>query len=401
MRLLWPIAQLKQILQAFYELLLSRLWAELTQRQQRTSTGATLLLSGVFAVLSLFVYYTRDHDLLIFVSVLLLWAIDVSLAKGHYAKGKHHKQLWLKILPNEAEITLQHANGEQQQTQFVRTQALRIEIVQAAVRGGAFQEKLGWVWRVYLVRRDHSRCLVYEKRQAIAALRGAKQLSRQFFQVPIVFAHSEGLGPYAATPLDPNLHHQYQQNLPSTLQRQTSAGQWHLCTQWNHRSFSHMAGEVLRQSGFLLFLIIVANLLQFAGGILHATVITSFAQPIGANITFEAMAFELDLPDLIEGGFALALIMFKGFQVSQEDHVLIDPKQLTFRLNNRPIGQLNTTTIETVVYVKSPQPCLLICDRHEAIQLDSLQTEEEFRALMVALNGAIAHFASKPNLDVT
>ncbi|MEM6423879.1 MAG: hypothetical protein AAF728_01765 [Cyanobacteria bacterium P01_D01_bin.128] len=403
LRLLLPIARLKQLFQIAYDLLLSLLWREFTTRHRVERMLIPVILVA-FGSLSLLVYYSRDYDLPIFAALLAIWSLDVYLARRQYAQGEPHHRLTLKVEADQANLQLDESNGRQRCSQFMRTQVLQLEIRQAAVRGGIFRERLGWVWRVYLVLRDRSQCLVYEKQQAIAAFRGAKQLSRQFFDAPIIFIDSEGisegLGGYAAEYLSDDLKAQIQTSHPDTLIFDAALDQWHLRTRWRLKSFVQMVGEIVQKSGFLLFLVILANVMAFVGSILHATVITSFAQPIDADLVLNTVGFELDLPDLIEGLFALALIVFRGVRISQEKRVWITPEQTTVYLDRRQ-RQLQTQAIETAVYIKSPRPCLLMCDRQSEILLEGLQSERDFRALLVLLETGISHFRAAQSFEET
>ncbi|NEQ34641.1 MAG: hypothetical protein F6K04_27375 [Leptolyngbya sp. SIO4C5] len=146
-----------------------------------------------------------------------------------------------------------------------------------------------------------------------------------------------------------------------------------------------MIKDALQQSGFLLFVVLTTKFMAVTGELLH--------QLLWQNTSIIYLPSLIGLSpewwDWLEVAIAFGLVLWKGLEISQEEHFYIDAKQLTFCLNRRPIAQLNTAKIETLLYLRSPEPMLLIADRNQAIEITGLQTETEFQALLLHLEQII------------
>ncbi|MEE3720035.1 hypothetical protein V2H45_25180, partial [Tumidithrix elongata RA019] len=59
---------------------------------------------------------------------------------------------------------------------------------------------------------------------------------------------------------------------------------------------------------------------------------------------------------------------------------------------NWPIKRFNPHEIEVILLIKRPDPCLLICDREQALEIHDLFQENDYRALLSNIENGIAHF---------
>ncbi|WP_346289346.1 hypothetical protein [Sphaerothrix gracilis] len=382
--LIWPLVQVKQLFQLAYSLLLGIMWDELTKRRSYTDTATSLLLLLIFGVLSLLSYYARDYDHWIFVLFGLLWWFDVGFAKQQYFAEQSYQQVAVKADEDDLEIAVRNQSQLLYQESFRRSQANYILIERVEVRGGAFKEALTHTWRGKIVLRDRSQYLVFEKRSVMTALKAARKLQRHLQDIPIIFACSQGLESKAAELL-PISALAVQSAAVSTIHLRQQAQQWHLFSRWNLGSSGRMIKDALQQSGFLLFVVLTTKFMAVTGELLH--------QLLWQNTSIIYLPSLIGLSpewwDWLEVAIAFGLVLWKGLEISQEEHLYIDAKQLTFCLNRRHIAQLNTAKIETLLYLRSPEPMLLIADRNQAIEITGLQTEAEFQALLLHLEKII------------
>lgn len=382
--LILPFVACKKFFQTLFRLSLGLLWLELVEGKTADPllTSVTFL---IFCALSLVSYYCRAYTGFFLLIFCLLWFVDCQIARQKiFRKGQ--------ILPTVVECRgdwavwqRQIPDGRTEYIKFPMSQVAQISLVQTQVRGGAFQEILGTAWQVYLTLCDRSEWLVDETWDTALAFEKANQLSN-YFVVPAVVLASEGEGKYAAEPLDlPNVIQKAQ--LCSTIRSQSSGQQWHIYSEWQASSTWHLCSQILQRFGFLLFAVIVANLMIHLGGLLHFCGSVWFYQPAiglvdGFDVGFRWQA-------ILELVVALSIMVYKGAQISREEHLYITPKNLTFFLNTQQIDQIETTAIESVLFLKQPLPSLLILTQDQAIEIRELQSLSEFRAMLLQLNEAL------------
>jgi hypothetical protein len=346
----------------------------------------TLVGFFTFCILSLVSYYGRAYTGLLLLVFCLLWFVD-----GQIARRKVLSQG--NVLPTAVECRgewvvwqRQIPDGRTEYTRFPRSQVAQISLVRTQVRGGAFQAILGTAWQVYLTLHEHSEWLLHETWDTALAFEKANQLS-EYFAVPAVVLASEGEGKYAAEPLAlPSVTQRAQ--VDSTIRCQKSGQQWHIYSQWQAWSTWQLGGQILQRFGFLLFAVIVANLMIHFGGLLHFCTAVWFNRPAiglgeGLNVSFRWQV-------ILELAVALSIMVYKGAQISREEHLYITPDRLTFFLNTQPIDQMATTAIDSVLFLKQPLPSLLILSQDQVIEIRELQNPSEFRAMVLQLNQSLA-----------
>lgn len=388
--LILPFVALKKFFQALYRLSTGLLWAELIEG--RTSDQAfTLIVFLIFCVLSLISYYCRAEIGSVLILCCLLWFVDYQIAKGQFLSRKQILLTELKCCRDWVVWQRQTLEGKSDRTKFQATEVAQISLMRTQVYGGAFQESLGTVWQVYLTLCDRTELLFHETQDTLIAFEKSDQLSR-YFAVPLIVLGSEGVGSYAAEPL--NLQGMTQRTHScTTIRCQKTAAQWHIYSQWQLSSAWQLFGEILHKFGFLLFAVIVANLMVQFGGLLHIMIAAWFDPQVVMQVNlFHPM---LRWQTLLELLFALTIMLIKGAQLSREEHLYITPDHLTFFLNTRKISQVATPAIASILFLKHPFPSLLILTDSQTIEIRELQHETEFRVMLTQLNEAIVNLHPK------
>ncbi|NJL85338.1 MAG: hypothetical protein HC886_04185 [Leptolyngbyaceae cyanobacterium SM1_1_3] len=355
------------------------------QSYSNTLTSLGLLL--MFGILSLLSYALRDYDQWIVAAFALLWWLDVGLAKQQYFAGQSYQQVAVEADADELEVTIEGIGQTPYREKIRRSQVDHISIERAEVQGGAFKETLTYIWQGRIILRDGAGYLVFEKHSALIALKAANKLAHCLEDIPVIFAHSQGISAQAMEPLSPQAIQRYQQYGASTIYLQRRQQQWHLFSRWNSSSSWRMIKEALQQSGFLLFVVLTTKFMAQTGELLHQMLLPSDSPAV---IFLPSLSgFSPRWLDWLEIAIAFGLIVWKGLEISQEEHFYINTKQLTFCINRRQVAQLTTAQISTLLYLQLPKPMLLIADHNQAIEITGLQTEAEFQTLLVKLEQAI------------
>jgi hypothetical protein len=381
-----PFVACKKFFQTLFRLSLGLLWSELIEGKTADSL-LTIVTFLVFCILSLVFYYGRAYTGFFLLFFCLLWFIDCQIAR-QTVFSKHH--VLATVVECRGDWVLwqrQLVDGRTEYIKFPKTQVVQVSLVRTQVRGGAFQEILGIAWQVYLTLCDRSEWLVNETWDTTLAFEKANQLS-EYFAVPAVVLASEGEGKYAAEPLVlPSVIQDTQ--LCSTIRCQKSGQQWHIYSAWQASSTWQLGRQILQRFGFLLFAVIVANLMIQFGGLLHFSGSVWFNRSV-TGTGLEALSFTVRWQAILELAVALGIMVYKGAQISREEHLYITPDKLTFFLNTQQIDQIETAQIESVLFLKQPLPSLLILTQDQAIEIRELQQPSEFRAMLLQLNEALS-----------
>jgi hypothetical protein len=397
--LIAPIAIFKQFMTQLYDLIVHMIWS--TTTQGRTYEQFAILLALViFCLLSLLSYCFRNYDGLLIIGSFLVWFLDYLFTQSEYLYGKKRVSILLTAQANGNCIWQQRSStGKSRWVNFQIRDIKQVLIVQTPIVGGAFQTLGATAWQVKIIFcRDDSELLIYQEETAAKAFQKSKELA-SYFEVSLVFAHSQGQGCYAADSLD--LHQLRQtRNFPQTIRVRSSAHQWRINSHWHLSSSWLLLCQIIEQSGFLLFVVVIINLMICVGKVQWAAIaILSKQASLNAidltyfNIPSWLMA---DFDWFTVGEFVLAVIImvFKGAELSQEEHLCVTRRNTQFFLNHQKIAEIPTSQIEATLFIQQPQPMILIVGDMKAIEIPGLQQEIEFRAMLLKLDDAIAQFQS-------
>lgn len=388
--LILPFVALKRFLQTLYRLVLGQLWSELLEGKT-ADASFTLIVFLIFCALSLLSYYCRAAIGVSFGLGCLLWFVDYQLAKAQFARGQRSLLTTLEGRGDWVVWQRQTSANATEHNKFQATAVAQISLIRTQVRGGAFQAVLGIGWQVYLTLWDRTELLVHETPDSTIAFAQANQLSH-YFAVPVLVLNSEGLGRYAAEPL--NLQGIAQRTQAcSTIHCQKTLQQWHIYSQWRLSSSWRLFKQILRQFGFLLFAIIVANLMIQFGGLLHVLIFAWFNPQIVMQMSW--LHAGLRWQTMLELGLALGMMIVQGARLSREEHIYITPDHLIFFLDTQKIDQLATPAIDSILFLKQPFPSVLILAGDQALELRGLQHETEFRIMVAQLHEAIVNLNHK------
>ncbi len=402
--LLKPIVLIKKGFSALYQLLLQVIWAELVKGKQTDSLLSALLFL-LLCVCSLVVYRFGALQQPITIAFLLIWTIDRQIALYEFRyrfrsagsrsiihlHGSEHWLVWDQQLPD----------GQHNHLKLRQTEIEQITIHRSELYGGVFDDRLGVVWQINLRLCDASELLVDEQRQVSRALDIARSLAGQL-HVPIAFKQSEGQGKLAWEPIDEGMMRsrpadgliEFSETFPKTIQVQRTAQQWQISSRWRWISGWLLIQQIGQRTGFLLFVLWMSNFMVYWGAFLHFLLIapgesSSLFDLIGDLIGLLIPPWKWTIA--LELGFTLLVLLIQGARLSFEEHLLLNRNRLTFYRNTKPLAQISLDAIEATLWVKQPDPVLLIVmsdsvEGDRVIEIDGLQREIEFRAMLIALD---------------
>lgn len=389
--IIFPIAQAKRGFKEIYNFLGHILWSELMEGKTVEGELANIVIFILFCLLSLLLYYAKDSGRILLVVSIILWYIDSSLAKQQYLQTQDKLPTSLSFISEDDlqwQITL--PNREIIRSELNRFKIKNISITPRAVYGGAFQEKVGQVWQLEIYLYDRTNLVIHEEKTPLAAVQQGSILAKKL-SVPVIFAGSEGIGDYAEVPLDLSSI-KVEKVRDRAIKVQKKLGKWHIYTKWQLANSGRFLKKVIKESGFLLFLILMTKLMVEFGAILYYLLLafmgnkpdTLYYSGIGNSLTLD-----FDVMDAIEIAIALIVMFVQGWRISREKHLYINSQTFTFLINNQKQGQLFTQNIEAALFLPIPEPEILILARDRALTLADWQQEDELKVMLQAISEGI------------
>jgi hypothetical protein len=397
---LLPVVVLKKAVESVRRYIAKTIWSELVQGEKIDNEIFNLILFVIFCLLSLITFRLEKYQTAFIVGSAILWRLDRFLAKQQYfaskkrtitslSVGKDNLALWKMITPN----------AEPRQFKFHSNNINHIKISLVKVNGGAFEETITRAWQVAIALKDETQLLMYEELRAINALNHAREIAT-CFDIPILFTDSEGQTHYADRSAEQEsnstkglarkaIHH-------NAIRLNQTAQRWHIFSHWTFNHSWKFFGKVFYDSGFLIFVLLLARFMSRFGEMLD-TLITYYRANEIIYLDFSGIINfflnpHLSLIDLAGIAIATILMIVRGAQISQVKHIYIDKQRLRFAINAKEIRQFNLLEIEAVVLIAKPEPVLLICGSDRALEVKDLLLEDDYRAMLVNVENGLNHF---------
>lgn len=397
--LIWPLVELKRGFQAVYNWIIKIIWSELIQGEKHENWIIVVVAFSIFCLLSLFFYYAQNYTNYVIVFSLIIWLIDYQLAKYQYLANKTYT-ITTTFLDSKSDwVIWQITNpaGKTSREKFKQGKISQITIFRYNILGGAFHEVMGTTWRVHISLSDLSEFLIYEEDSTTEAVKKAKQLAN-YFDVPLRFAFSEASSNYVDDFLKQgNLN--YKKSSSESIKLIITPNQWKIYSKWNLASLGILLGEILKQSSFFLFLLIMASAMIHFGAFLNLFIEPLLAREdssLTLNLSFSSiLSFfrpERSWKTITQLSIAISIMIYQGWQISKEKRVYIDKNNLNVFAGKKKLGQLSMNELEFVVFVKQPLPAILLIDRNSAVEINNLQDEDEFRALLLRIESGVKHY---------
>jgi hypothetical protein len=397
---LMPIVFLKKAVESVRRYIAKTIWSELVQGEKIDNEIFNLILFTVFCLVSLITFRLEKYQTAFIVGAAILWRLDRFLAKQQYFASK--KRTATSLSANKDNLVLWKMitpNAEPRQFKFHRNNIINIQISPVRVNGGAFEEPIARAWQVAIALNDRTQLLMYEELRAIDAFNQAKELAT-YFDIPILFANSEGQTHYADRAsehaLDSTKGLTRKPIRNNAIKLNQTAQRWHIFSHWTLNHSWKFFGKVFYDSGFLIFVLLLARFMSRFGEMLD-TLITYYRENQIVYLDFSGIINFFLNPNLTAidlAGIAIATIVMivRGAQISQIKHIYIDKQKLRYAINAKEIRDFNLPEIEAVVLITKPDPVLLICGGDRALEVKDLLLEDDYRAMLVNIENGLARF---------
>jgi hypothetical protein len=391
---IFPLVQIKKIFQALYNLLLKLMWVELVKGEIKQNDLAGILLFILFIALSWLSFILKNYLQLILIVFIVIWYIDIGIARQAYQQQKYNRPL--QILEDEAggiRWLLSLPENKILENSFNWGQVREMAIASRAILGGAFQEKLDQVWQVKLWLYDGSDWVIEEDADLIVVLKVAKKL-QSYVTVPIQFAESYGPGDYAIIDLEESKT--FIEAVKNWgIKCHKTERKWHLSSVWKFHHSWQFFKQVFKESGFLLFVLLMSAIMLQFGGLINLFV-QGFRSQEPVIIEFAQSPAQLfafwNWRSFLAFGTAIALMIYKGWQLSRVKHSFIDQYFLKVNLDNQAIGKVKTPEIEAVLLVPYPDHRILIISAESVVVIPKLPNLADSLLYLTYLQEAVNHF---------
>lgn len=391
---IFPLVQLKKLYKTLYDFLLNVIWSELIYGKKLDNEVAHLIGFFIFCALSWGLYQVKPYAQYMVVAFLLIWYLDYMGAKNQFKndlltlkvilKQQNNQLIWMMTLPD-------NQNNKILQSQFSLEKISLITLTKRPIYGGAFQEVMGEIWQTEVNLYDGSKMIIDEHKNVVESLHQSQVLVNKL-QTEIIFARSQGWGKYVdeVLEIDP-----FAQRDKTGIKCRKNERKWHIYSQWKLNHGWNLCKQILKDSGFLLFIIIMAQFMinfgQFIDGII-APFIQNSDEVIYLGNPLEIFRIDWDFKRQIQLIFPIALMVYRGWQISRIKHLYVDQYYLRFAIDNQKIAKLKTQLIDSILLLHNPDPEILIITPESAIILPKFQDEDTAKTCCIFLEKSIQWF---------
>jgi hypothetical protein len=383
-RLVLPVAAIAKFLQQIYEFLLQIIWTELLSGKKIESDVANLLLFIIFCCFSWVAFQLQAYRQFIIICGLTLWFIDRAIAHQYYCNNPKSKlPVAVKITSDTLYIRNYLPQRQTIDLEFHRDNLKEIAIAPRLIRSNAFEAEVKQCWQVMIYLQDQTEILIDEQTKPEKAFNKAKRL-RSILEIPIIFLNSEGNHLYASN----ELSFDNQLNL-TAIQVQKNQHQFHIYSQWHLRDSWQLLKQILTESGFIIFLMMMTNFMIIWGGLLNRFFFAKQANISNFPSIWEWFNPQLDMAGYLELLIAIAIILIEGVRISQTKHIYLDDTSLKYFVGNKLKGHLNPGNIEAILLISHPEPNLLILGNKKTLTIAHLPTTDAYRAMIQNLEAGM------------
>ncbi|NJN20608.1 MAG: hypothetical protein HC812_04660 [Leptolyngbya sp. RL_3_1] len=321
----------------------------------------------------------RAYEAAILIALIGIWACDYQWARWQYLSRRQRTQVSLTIRPQTCLYRLSTPGQTIIHRQFHPDRILQIWIARTAILGGAFQSAVAERWRVTLYLQDHSQLRMYEESNPRVALRHAQTMAAALPGTPVKFVGSVGNSPYAVSLPQFQLAERYHRREVPTVKAQQTAQGWQLQTQWSHASFKLVAQRLCESVGFLVFVLLMTEVMENFGALLHGSALAYHDQE-ATRLMLSAAVRQWDLtpdwPDLAEAAIALLLVLVQLVQIFQPQRLVITADRVTYRRNQGAKTRLPLSTLLPPLMIGGRFPMVLLLGETQGIAFTGLDSDE-------------------------
>lgn len=396
-KLIYPLAIAKTYVEAVYRKILGLLWDELFKGKNELDQRGNFIALALFCLFSFLMYHIEEYAGFIILALGAVWFLDVQLAKHKYHKGKRNDLIRLLKSPR-GKIFLKKTNPEGEEeyvTNLNPSEVNHISILQVDRKEGAFQQKVATVWQSSVRFNDQSELLLSEDHHLSQAMKKVRYVSK-LLGVQFKFKYEHGNEAATET---------FKKNeLGENIKVELKGNSLRISTKWTSNMRLGFILQILKESGFFLFLLVVTGVMIKFGGLL----IFLYERFYGSGMPSVNMEFSFlgilsvfepdwDAVDLVEYAFAMALIMRKTMLLAQPQYVSIDSALTSHYINDNLAGECKTGEIDSVSLLTNPEPAIVVLNSNSSIEVRNLKSMKEFNLFFHQIREGVEKFFVAPN----
>jgi len=270
-----------------------------------------------------------------------------------------------------------------------------ISIFQTDRKGGAFQEKVATVWQSSVRFNDNSELLLSEDDHLVQAMRKARYVSK-LLGVPFKFKHDQD----SETDTETISNNELGENVKVEL----TDNRLKISTKWTSNMRLGFILQIVKESGFFLFLLVVAGVMIKFGGLLIFLYDRFYGSGMPAvNMEFNFLGVlavfepDWDAVDIGEYALAMGLMIRKTLLLAQPQSVSIDRALTRYYINDRLAGECKTGEIDNISLLTHPEPAIVVLNSNSALEVRNLKSMKEFNSFFHHIREGMKRFAVTPN----
>jgi hypothetical protein len=322
--------------------------------------------------------------------------LDVFLARQRYRHCKQNEIIRL-IKNRRGQLALRKITPDgklEYEANLNPSEVDHISIFQFNRTGGAFQEKVATVWRSSIQFHEGSELLLSEDKHLRETIQKVRKVSK-LLGVQYKFKYGQD---HATSTLSQKSIH-----IHDNIRLESKENSLNIYTKLTSTVRLRFVVLVLKESGFFLFLLIVAAVMIKFGALLSFLYARFYGS--GIPITNFELNFvsilsifkpELDVLDGIEYAIAMALLMRKTWLLARPQYVSIDAEKTRYYVNDNLAGECKTREIDTISLLSMPEPTIVILNSNASIEVRNLRSIQEFKSFFLKIREGVGRFYVKP-----
>jgi len=395
-KLIYPVAIVGMYVEAVYRKILGLIWDELLRGENELDQTGNFIAFALFCLFSLLMYHIEEYAGFIILILAGCWLLDVLLARDRYRNCKRYDSIRLLRSP-QGKINLMKVSPEgevEYTTDLNPSEVNQISILQVDRKGGAFRGKVATVWQSMIKFNDESELLLAEDSHLFQAMKKTRYVSK-LLGVPFKFKYGQDNEPHSESSKK-NVLGEY-------IKVQLKDDSLKISTKWTSNMRLGFILQILRESGFFLFILVVAGVMIKFGGLL----IFLYDRFYGSGMSVVNMEFSFlgilsvfepdwDAVDVGEYALAMALIIRKTLLLAQPQYVTIDRNLTGYYINDKLTGECKTGEIDNISLLTNPEPVIVVLNSGASLEVRNLKSMKEFISFFNKIREGVEKFKVSP-----
>jgi hypothetical protein len=372
------------------------MWRELLSEKVQKNEAVSAVIFLIFIFLSWLTFTFRTASQWIFILFFIFWFIDNAISHRNFQRGNYIRRVYLqKNDQGNLSWQLQLPKKSPLSMEFNPGQVREISVRRREIRGGAFQDKLATVWQGQLLLYDGSDWIFEEDKNLDRVLEAIAVMREVLGEdVPVAFENSYGLGSHALNVISG-------QEEEGLLRQRQGVGfkraghKCHIFSRWRWGDSWLLAKQIVQESGFVLFVMVMMGFMVQFGGILDgfrrsfAGEMVYIEVPSSFGLVMPWEDWRIGMPLLL----AIAIMVYQGWHLSRVKHCSVDRYFVRGNIDNQALGKIPTDKVEAVLTVGQKKPQILVLTADKSLTIPSFQRLEEALTYTCVLTRIINEFA--------